>query len=107
MPVPERRIREKLIFDSRRQAIRWSLQLSFGRLVGYARVSTDDQDLSLQMDSLIGLGVSHDDIFTDKVSGAKTERPGLALALRSCSKATRSSFGGSTDLDARCTTWSS
>ena len=41
-----------------------------GRLVGYARVSTDDQDLSLQLDSLIGLGVTQDDIFTDKVSGA-------------------------------------
>ena len=46
-----------------------------GRLVGYARVSTDDQDLSLQMDSLIGLGISQDDIVSDKASGAKTERP--------------------------------
>lgn len=52
-----------------------------GRLVGYARVSTDDQDLSLQMDSLIGLGVSVDDIYTDKVSGAKTDRPGLGACL--------------------------
>jgi DNA invertase Pin-like site-specific DNA recombinase len=52
-----------------------------GRLVGYARVSTDDQDLSLQMDSLIGLGISDDDIFTDKASGAKTERPGLGACL--------------------------
>jgi DNA invertase Pin-like site-specific DNA recombinase len=52
-----------------------------GRLVGYARVSTDDQDLSLQMDSLIGLGVSQGNIFTDKVSGAKTERPGLSACL--------------------------
>ena len=52
-----------------------------GRLVGYARVSTDDQDLSLQMDSLIGLGVTQDDIFTDKVSGAKTDRPGLGACL--------------------------
>ena len=52
-----------------------------GRLVGYARVSTDDQDLSLQMDSLIGLGVTQDDIFTDKVSGAKTDRPGFGACL--------------------------
>jgi DNA invertase Pin-like site-specific DNA recombinase len=52
-----------------------------GRLVGYARVSTDDQDLALQMDSLIGLGVNQDDIFTDKASGAKTERPGLGACL--------------------------
>jgi DNA invertase Pin-like site-specific DNA recombinase len=52
-----------------------------GRLVGYARVSTDDQDLSLQMDSLIGLGVPQSDIFTDKISGAKTDRPGLGACL--------------------------
>jgi DNA invertase Pin-like site-specific DNA recombinase len=52
-----------------------------GRLVGYARVSTDEQDLALQMDSLVGLGVSQDDIFTDKASGAKTERPGLGACL--------------------------
>ena len=50
-------------------------------LVGYARVSTDDQDLTLQIDSLIGLGVNRDEIFTDKVSGAKTERPGLDACL--------------------------
>ena len=47
-----------------------------GRMVG-DRVSTDDQDLSLQIDSLFGLGISQDEIFTDKVSGAKTKRPGL------------------------------
>src|SRR5262245_5306690 len=52
-----------------------------GRLVGYARVSTDDQDLTLQFDSLIGLGVSRDEIFSDKVSGAKTKRPGLDACL--------------------------
>jgi DNA invertase Pin-like site-specific DNA recombinase len=52
-----------------------------GRLVGYARVSTDDQDLSLQMDSLVSLGVNQVDIFTDKVLGAKTKRPGLDACL--------------------------
>ena len=52
-----------------------------GRLVGYARVSTDDQDLSLQMDSLLSLGIIRDDIFTDKISGAKTDRPGLGACL--------------------------
>jgi hypothetical protein len=41
-----------------------------GRLVGYARVSSDDQDLSLQIDSLTGLGINRDDIFIEKVSGA-------------------------------------
>ena len=52
-----------------------------GRLVGYARVSTDDQDLSLQIDSLVGLGVDQKLIFTDKISGAKSARPGLDQCL--------------------------
>lgn len=52
-----------------------------GRLVGYARVSTDDQDLSLQIDSLVGLGVEQDLIFTDKISGVKSARPGLDQCL--------------------------
>src|SRR4051812_33865612 len=52
-----------------------------GRLVGYARVSTDDQDLTLQIDSLTGLGICPDDIFTEKISGAKTDRPGLDACL--------------------------
>ena len=47
------------------------------RLVGYARVSTQDQDLALQIDALIRCGVAQELIFTDKASGAKHERPGL------------------------------
>jgi DNA invertase Pin-like site-specific DNA recombinase len=52
-----------------------------GRLVGYARVSTDDQDLSLQIDSLTSLGIDRNDIFTEKISGAKTDRPQLEAFL--------------------------
>ena len=52
-----------------------------GRLVGYARVSTDDQELSLQIDSLIAHGVERNLIFTDKISGAKSGRPGLDNCL--------------------------
>jgi DNA invertase Pin-like site-specific DNA recombinase len=52
-----------------------------GRLVGYARVSTDDQDLSLQIDSLTSIGIKRDDIFTEKMSGAKTDRPELNACL--------------------------
>jgi DNA invertase Pin-like site-specific DNA recombinase len=52
-----------------------------GRLVGYARVSTDDQDLTLQIDSLTSLGINPSDIFTEKISGAKTDRPELNACL--------------------------
>lgn len=52
-----------------------------GRVIGYARVSTDSQDLDLQIDALRKHGVADDLLFTDKVSGAKTERPGLDACL--------------------------
>jgi DNA invertase Pin-like site-specific DNA recombinase len=48
-------------------------------LIGYARVSTDDQSLSLQHDALTKVGCKR--IFTDKASSAPTQRPGLADAL--------------------------
>jgi DNA invertase Pin-like site-specific DNA recombinase len=52
-----------------------------GHLVGYARVSTDDQDLSLQIDSLSAIGINLDNIFAEKISGAKTDRPQLDACL--------------------------
>jgi hypothetical protein len=48
------------------------------RLIGYARVSTDEQDLSLQIDALTKQGIPATAIFMDKLSGAKVDRPGLA-----------------------------
>jgi len=48
-------------------------------LIGYARVSTQDQTLNLQKDALENIGCSK--IFTDTASGAATERKGLAEAL--------------------------
>jgi DNA invertase Pin-like site-specific DNA recombinase len=49
------------------------------RIVGYARVSTQDQDLSLQINDLKENGCGK--IFSDKVSGAKFERIGLKNCL--------------------------
>src|SRR5919112_3559820 len=47
--------------------------------IGYARVSTDEQTLDLQLDALNAAGCAQ--IFTDRVSAAKSERPGLTNAL--------------------------
>jgi hypothetical protein len=51
----------------------------FPMLIGYARVSTEDQHLHLQTDALTQAGC--ESIFTDEISGAAGERPGLTDAL--------------------------
>lgn len=52
-----------------------------GRLIGYARVSTWDQSLDLQIDALKRAGVHPDNIHTEHVSGVAKNRPGLRAAL--------------------------
>lgn len=52
-----------------------------GNLIGYARVSTTEQELGLQLDVLEKAGCKRKLIFTDKASGVKSERPGLNAAL--------------------------
>ncbi len=56
-------------FEKKRSAIR----------IGYARVSTEDQHLTLQTDALEKGGCER--LFTDKASGNRTDRPGLQEAL--------------------------
>jgi DNA invertase Pin-like site-specific DNA recombinase len=51
-------------------------------LIGYARVSTNDQNPQLQQDALAAAGCGA--CFTDTASGAKGDRPGLRTALSAC-----------------------
>jgi DNA invertase Pin-like site-specific DNA recombinase len=60
-------------------------------LIGYARVSTAEQNLDLQTDALNRAGCEK--LFTDKAGGARTERPGLDQALSHLRKGTPSWSG--------------
>ena len=53
-------------------------------LIGYARVSTIDQNLDLQLDALKNIGCEK--LFEDKISGSTLNRPGLTKALEDLRK---------------------
>jgi DNA invertase Pin-like site-specific DNA recombinase len=54
-------------------------------LVGYARCSTDQQDLTAQRDGLATLGVASNRVYVDHgLTGTNRERPGLREALAAC-----------------------
>jgi len=56
-----------------------------GVLIGYARVSTDDQDLTAQRDALRALGVTTKRVYVDHgLTGTNRDRPGLREALAAC-----------------------
>lgn len=50
--------------------------------IGYARVSTHDQQTDLQMDALVEHGVKVEDIYQDIASGKKDDRPALLACLK-------------------------
>jgi len=50
-------------------------------LIGYARVSTAEQNPAHQNDALARAGVAPDDVYLDRASGAKASRPQLDLVL--------------------------
>ncbi len=52
-----------------------------GFMVGYARVSTVDQNLDLQLDALRKAGVKEDNLHVEKLSAAAKSRPALDLAI--------------------------
>lgn len=56
-----------------------------GQRIGYARVSTDDQNLDLQLDALRGAGIVDDYIYSDTASGKDADR----IELSACLKALR------------------
>lgn len=51
------------------------------QLLGYARVSTRKQSTDQQIDALVAAGVDPDRIYSDVLSGAKHDRPGLTALL--------------------------
>ena len=56
-----------------------------GLLIGYARVSTEEQDLTAQRDGLEQLGVEPSRIYVDHaLTGTDRERSGLREALAAC-----------------------
>ena len=62
------------------------------RMIGYARVSTDDQELNLQLDALKQEGCSKGMIFIDTASGTKVERPGLDNCLNTLPQSTQPAY---------------
>lgn len=55
-------------------------------IFGYARVSTQDQNLDLQIDELIKYGVDKEKIYCEKITGTKKDRPQLEELLKRLSK---------------------
>jgi len=54
-------------------------------LIGYARCSTDEQDLTVQREGLAALGVTPERIYVDHgLTGCNRDRPGLREALAAC-----------------------
>lgn len=61
------------------------LDMMSGLLIGYARVSTVEQDLTVQREGLQALGVDPKQIYVDHgLTGANRARPGLREALAAC-----------------------
>lgn len=68
-----------------RQVGRTTTKAKTGLLIGYARCSTEQQDLEAQRQQLANLGVSPERVYFDQGrTGANRDRPGLREALAAC-----------------------
>ena len=74
-----------------------------GHLLGYARVSTTDQQPHLQVDALERAGCYR--VFTETASGARTDRPPSCSSWTSSAPATPWSSGSSTGSAGPCGTY--
>jgi DNA invertase Pin-like site-specific DNA recombinase len=73
--------------------------------IGYARVSTEEQDLTARRNALEALGVAPERIYVDHgLTGTNRERPGCAKRSRRVGPAARWSSRSSTGLRDRCLT---
>src|SRR3954454_25312947 len=73
--------------------------------IGYARVSTEGQDLTTQRDALAGLGVAPERVYLDHgLTGTNRDRPGLREALAACRDGTPSWSASSTVWPGPCRT---
>lgn len=80
---------ENNVENPRRKSTSTNWQHGYYRhmLIGYARVSTADQNPDHQTDALIRAGVDPANFYLDHASGAKASRPGLDKALASANRA--------------------
>lgn len=60
-----------------------------GKMYGYARVSSKEQNLNRQLDALAEFGVADDMVFADKASGKKLRAAGIQTAYFNASRRRR------------------
>lgn len=63
-------------------AVKWKRPKDGQMMIGYARVSTTDQNNQRQIDEMIRFGVAPEDIFQDKASGKTVDRPAWQACFR-------------------------
>ena len=76
------RIRNSLSRSGEQKSMEQNSQGTEGMKIGYARVSTEDQRMDLQIDALRAAGVEEDWIYHEKTSGKRSSRPALDECMK-------------------------